>query len=332
MGIGFRGGIIGILSSLVLMLFALYWDSTLTTNTVTGNSHLGIGLAELVVRLIETIGVTLFGLGLLNIVLETKDWRDYFEKRLRDLIVQQSYVSILDQDALNALQTNVLKAQFKDQKIDHEGSFLNYFHSNLHRYIAEPYRDAVTSEVIFKDGGPGCWSVFDRVTYVCRQSATGIQTHVGYMADKAEYVSIQSLCVRVQYPYNHAKKGTQDELYLGTPTLGEWLQIPLDAYKEVDGLIVTITAEYDVSKDKFQYWTMAHPTKNFDITVIYPPEYDIQVKPLVINQELVLTTAKDGYFKMKYDSWMLPASGLSWRIISRPESLAEKGVGDFSPL
>ena len=48
--------------------------------------------------------------------------------------MQQSYLNRLDQKALAQLQTSVLKAQFKDEQIDHEGSFLNYFHNNLHRY------------------------------------------------------------------------------------------------------------------------------------------------------------------------------------------------------
>ena len=61
---------------------------------------------------------------------------------------------------------------------------------------------------------------------------------------------------------------------------------------------------------------MAYPTKNFDITIIYPKEYDIQINPLVINPELIVVTRNDGYIKIKYESWMLPLSGLAWRILA----------------
>jgi hypothetical protein len=51
-----------------------------------------------------------FGVGLLNIMLETKDWRDYFARRMLELVVDQSYSKTLDNGTLSSLQTNLLKA------------------------------------------------------------------------------------------------------------------------------------------------------------------------------------------------------------------------------
>ena len=307
MKIGYVYGVIGILAGLLLIATSIHFDP----NTVPAQH--GIGHAT--IKLLETIGVTLFGLGMLNLVLETKDWRDYFERRLQNLVLDQTYLGTMDAEALRSLQVKLLKAQVKDQHIDREGSFLNYFHSNLHRYIAEPYREDVTAEVMCSEDGHGNFNVFDRVTYVCRRSAAGIQPSISWAVDKGEYMNVDKLIISVQYPYNHEKKGEQRELYNGIPAAGSEQVFSLENFADVDGLIVIVNCWYKVSGMHFQYWSMAHPTRNFDITITYPPRMDIFIKAFVVNPELVLWTRCPGYCKAKYDSWMLPESSVAWRVL-----------------
>src|SRR5262249_13526494 len=109
------------------------------------------------IKLLDVAGIGLIATGILNILIETRDWRDYFSRLLREIVIEQSYLDTLDKDKLTALQTNVLKALFRDQLIDREGSFLNYFHSNLHKYIAEPYREDVSSEISITEHDPATW-------------------------------------------------------------------------------------------------------------------------------------------------------------------------------
>jgi hypothetical protein len=127
----YRYGIVGLLIGLLLVFVSLYLDALLAEKQAADalGTH-AAGLAQILVKLLETLGVTIFGVGLLNIMLETKDWRYYFGRRMRELVVDQSYLKTLDKDVLSSLQANVLKALFKDQNIDREGSFLNYFHSS----------------------------------------------------------------------------------------------------------------------------------------------------------------------------------------------------------
>lgn len=315
MKIGFTYGIFGILAGLLLILLSLYLD--IPSAPMNAGIEASRGVPHIAVKLLEATGAILFGVGLLNIMLETKDWRDYFEQRIRDLIVDQKYLNILDKETLNSLQTNILKAQFKDEQIDREGSFLNYFHSNLHKYIAEPYREDVTLEVICKMDENADFLIFDRITYVCRRSSTGIQSHIVWLVDEEEYSCIETLQIDIQYPYDHERKGEQERMYDDVPELGKELSIPLSDFKDVDGLIVIISSRYKANREKFQYWTMAHPSRSFQITIMFPPEMDLQVKPLVLNPELILTTVNQGYYKAKYDSWMLPESGLAWRFINK---------------
>jgi hypothetical protein len=339
-------GLAAIILGLLLIFGSLYWEAetkpsanrpvAASVTAVTGDhskeatriEHPQSGIIPVFIKLIETVGVTLFGIGLLNIVLETRDWREYFENRVQHLIMEQSYLNGLDKEALQLLQVRALKAQYKDEKIDHEGSFLNYFHSNLHQYIAEPYREDVTVEMLFRRGKDQSWDVFDRVTYVCRRSAAGIQPNIRWVPDRDEFKEVRSITIDIQYPYNHDKKGTCETLasYTKENLPDEGVSVSLENYKDVDGLIVIMTANYSIDGDRFQYWTMAHPTRNFDVTLTFPDEYEIQIKPLVLNPEVILTTQHPGYRKVKYDSWMLPTSGLAWRIISKNKTEGDEAT------
>jgi len=192
-------GLFLLLVGIILILISINWDTPDKPSEI----------RHILFSLIQTLGVTTFGLGILNIVVETADWRRYFEQRIRAIVIDQSYLQRLDSDILQAMQTNILKALFRDANIDREGSFLNYFHENLHRYIAEPFREDVTNELICEAHDPNSWKVFDRVTYVCRKSAGSIQSDVRWIPDRDEFLSVQSVSIEIQYPYNHRDKGLE---------------------------------------------------------------------------------------------------------------------------
>jgi hypothetical protein len=337
-GVPGRYGIVSVIIGLLLIVLSLYWNqaqsyshSRQLVNVLSGKDLTPVVVASLLsdhdldwsevgISLVQAIGVTVFALGIINIIVETKDWRNYFESRIRDIVIEQSYLQTLDQDILTALQTNVLKALFRDQNIDREGSFLNYFHRNLHRYIADPYREDVTCELITEFGDGDTWKIYDRVTYVCRKAAGGIQDAVRWIADDDEFRRVVSLKIEVQLPYHNAESGKR-EVLIDEKDLSDCrpneisIEASLEKFADIDGLIVVITAEYVVGAERFQYWEMAHPTRNFDISIMFPVECTIQIKPMVINPDLVLATQRAGYYKAKYDSWMLPRSGLAWRIL-----------------
>lgn len=313
-----QSGIFWFLIGLLLMFVGLYLkqpDQIAPQGTIAPSS-----LQTTFHELILTTGIAFFGFGLFSIIMQLPDWRNYFEDRIKHIVIEQSYLDGLDIESLKALQINVLKAQFKNPNIDKEGSFLNYFHINLHKYISEPYRQDVMAEIFCETSGTQ-FRIFDKVTYTCRKSADKIQELISWKPDKDEFQELENLEIKIQYPYTHQKKGEVIDLFTREQFLKECkdkpleelgVKIPLNAYTDIDGLIVTIQSKYLVSVDKFQYWQMAHPTKNFSITIKYPKEYKLQIKPLVINEELCLRTDQPGYYNLKYDSWMLPMSGVAW--------------------
>jgi hypothetical protein len=76
---------------------------------------------------LTTLSVALIGFAIFSLALDTIDWREYFAERLKEVVIESDYLQTLDSDTLRDIQTRLLKAQFKNQAIDKEGSFLNYF-------------------------------------------------------------------------------------------------------------------------------------------------------------------------------------------------------------
>jgi len=310
-----------VLLFLFLVLEMAFFEPGGISGNIPSTEHLGRLFLHSVVRFLELAGVAFFVLGLIHILVETEGWSDYFRERIKQIVMQQSYLNTLDKDRLMALQASLLKAQFKNPQIDREGSFFNYLNTNLHPYIASPYRQDVNAEVIYTDAGD-CWDVFDKVTYICKKGGTSIQQDVAFRADLGEYESIESFEIKAIYPYTHKDAGKNIPLHKPEqpkPTLGERFEVSLEQYKDIDGLMVVTTHRYKVRKERFQFWTMTHPTKNFNITLRYPEGYKVQWKAMVLSPELSQSTEADGYFSAKYDFWMLPESGMTW-LITRKKS------------
>lgn len=275
-----------------------------------------------ILSFIETLGIAIAGLGFFGIILDTRNWREYFGNRLRDVVIQQDYLNGLDIDTLKSLQIKVLKAFFHDDKIDKEGSFLNYFHLSLHQYISEPYRESANKIVVMREVAGGI-EIQDTISYICRKAGGSIQKSVNWAADPDEFRSVSKLKIEVQQPYRLDCKSEWKllaEINVSKVDITKFKHDqPLDDYKDIDGLVVKMESTYVVDVDKFQYWQMAHPTKNFHMAISFPNDFLIQLKPLVLHPELAQTTIRDGYADVLYDTWMLPQSGVAFRFVKKPK-------------
>jgi hypothetical protein len=97
MKLSYRYGFAGILVGLLLVFASLYFEILLVGPPVSAQ-HSAAALGHTALKLLEVLGVAIFGIGFLNIMLETKDWRDYFEDRIKHLVVEQEYLKTLDKD------------------------------------------------------------------------------------------------------------------------------------------------------------------------------------------------------------------------------------------
>ncbi len=333
--------IVAILAGLVLIFGASIWSISIhpvrtevktdgaTTDKATASKEQTLPNGESCTlttacqETLQTVGVALIGFGIFAMLLDTRNWREYFGKRLEEVVVRQSYLDQLDMVSLKALQVKVLKAFFHDSTIDREGSFLNYFQTNLHHFISEPYREDVAATIELREEVDGCYRIFDRLAYTCRKAGDTIQESANWFPDKDEFRKVESMTIRVKYPYWHPKKGEfetvydladeEQEINLATDSVSR----TLEKFKDVDQLIVIIEAIYLIEVHRFQYWQMAHPTKNFTFVITHSKEYSLQVKPLVLDQATVETTKGELSSMVKCDAWMLPQSGLAWRFLKK---------------
>lgn len=267
----------------------------------------------------STLSIALVGFAIFSMLLDSHNWREYFADRLKEIVLEKDYLKTLDPSTLRQLQTNVMKSLFNNPDIDKEGSFLRFFEDKLHQFISEPYREDVSTEIILKEVTDKGYKFLDKVSYVCRTSGGEIQSHIGYKPDDGEFEEVEYVKIHVQYPQHHEKAGQTDVLYPKESSnlindLLEGINVSLSEYQGIDGLVVTVESMYVVAKGMFQYWQMAHPTRNFDITIKYPETLEIQFKTLVIEDVVGQITNEDGYLKFKYDYWLLPQSGLAWLI------------------
>lgn len=94
-------------------------------------------------KLLDHIGIALISIGLIGIIVESRDWQKYFQERIADTIVQRAYLNRLDPTELLQLQANTLKAYFNVDDLDREESLLNFFHSKIQVFLASPYREDI---------------------------------------------------------------------------------------------------------------------------------------------------------------------------------------------
>ena len=110
----------------------LYIDSTMTEASK---------FWELLLNLFSTLAIAVISIGVISIIINFRDWKSYFQERLAEIIVKKSYLQTLDSSELLDLQTATLKAFFKVEDIDREGSFLNHFFLKTHSLIGSHFRE-----------------------------------------------------------------------------------------------------------------------------------------------------------------------------------------------
>src|SRR5947209_4114773 len=100
-----RTGTIAVLIGVVLL-----------TTVLLGEAHEhGVEFGPLTLfGLLRELGIAAVVLGAFNFILARHDWEDYFENRLRNIVMDLGYLRRLDTNALSLLMRNVFKAQAGD--------------------------------------------------------------------------------------------------------------------------------------------------------------------------------------------------------------------------
>lgn len=270
-------------------------------------------------------------LGIFNLILARSDWEEYFESRLKSIVVDQSYLGGLEPGALKRLMLNVIKAQAPGAAVDRAGGFLEYFETYLHKFIFDPFRENATAEFYYDDdpGDEEALRVTDKYTYSLRSVGGRIQNSISFTIEGQECKSAESVSLSIKLPMGSAEPGKviSFENQFAKTSEGDYQvdqPIPPE-YITMDGLEVTVESRYRVRKDRFQMWWMLYPTRDIRVIINFPKSYEIQIKAFVQAPELCDWTRRPGYVQLRYPSWFLPSNGVAWKFVSPASDPTESG-------
>jgi hypothetical protein len=276
--------------------------------------------------LLEKVGEALVIAGAIDIVIHLRDWNDYFMERLRDAIIHQSYLKRLDPLALRDLIGRAFRAQLDNPSIsaDNKAGFLDYFFSDIQQFIGEPFRENVVAEFTARRQAGGRLLIEDNLTYICRESKGEIQKEVRWSNEEGEIENISLLRISVRRSNSKTESvlyDSQDPTDLARKPLSAQSLLVEEKIPEadrVDGLLVMVSAKYVIRADRFQYWTMSHLTKNLSLSLRFPEDYDVQLATFGMKEESLATFKGLDHRSVRYTSWLLPDTGMSWTFNSRP--------------
>lgn len=277
----------------------------------------------------KDLGFALSSIGLVGIILTFTSWKEYFQVRLGEAVLERNYLNTLDKNKLKDLEIEVFKAFFKVNIDRREDSFLNYFHSTIHKYIASPFREnlnAVVNVEIPKEDNDH-YMLHYIISYKCRKMGKYIEKEIRWLEGSEE--KVENFKVRFKCPlsykesckrklicqYNHKCKSNESielkelkELKEG----GKGYELDMDSFKKIDGLYIEIEKNIKIKKNKYMAWHMGYPTKNFSFVIHYPDNLSITENNFfgINNKELNISDSQKGIYKIEYDSWLLPSDGI----------------------
>jgi hypothetical protein len=308
-----------------------------------------VDFAPLFNRLLEAAGIASIIFGIFSIFIELPGLRRYFLERMKELVIDQAYLDTLDKNELLELQNNALKAHFKNTDISREGRFLGFLNDHIYAYINDPYRERVTLEIRYEEGGEGLFVAKDRLSYICRKSKDSIISAIVWHNDPGEIEDVKSLKITVRYPQDRGElgepitigeltgeeiiifngNGKEEKVEVGKEIKnllrreskhslveGDGLRIKIgESYRNIDFMKVTVDAVYVVKSSHLLYWSMNYPTRDFSLTLRFPDSYIAQAAAFINSEHVGQLADEKGYYSFNYNSWMIPQSGVAWRLI-----------------
>jgi hypothetical protein len=311
-------GFISILLGVLIILSVSYYEVV---------QHPDSPLKLVVVEFLKHVGVALLVLGLVGIILDFRDWREYFQEQLAEIVTRRVYLETLDKGELVTLQTDTLKAFFKAQDIDRQGSFLEYFHSRIRDFIASPYREDLKNFLVISPESEDRWLVRDSVSYTCRKVGDYIQPSVSWTLDNDTGGELRNIELSLTVPKmifdspsfkTNYPEFEQVSVY-GKEDLNfdQGFEFDLKAFKSIDQLKVNIEAEYICKKEVFLSWYINVPTKGLLVHITHPEEVEVVIHFFGIPYGELNETVWPGSLTVSHESWILPNSGFAYQLQQR---------------
>jgi hypothetical protein len=279
---------------------------------------------EFVSELFSHLGVGFLILSIIGIVVDFKHWRDYFEDRLSQIVIDKQYLAKLTREDLISLQTDVLKVYFKNHQIAGEEGFLKFYQAHIQAYIASPYRLNVSSyyQIDYLKSNNQYYTVTEVLAYTCKMNGGTIQSDINWSPDLDEYK--ESISFKIELTHSsfgkkiYEKESLRERGFLLPNELG--FTIPLTDFTSCDNLNVIIQSKYTMRADRFIGWRMSYPTKGLTLTLQFPRDLKISYEYFFTETGKYRTTDDQlGYFNLTMDDWIMPDEGICLQLLKRLE-------------
>jgi hypothetical protein len=284
--------------------------------------------ANVILQFFNNLGLAFISIGLIGIIVNLRDWKNYFQERLAEIIIKKNYLNTLDKSELIDLQTSTLKAFFKVNDIDREGSFLNYFLSKIHGFIGSPYRENVNIVIIasvLKNKKEII--INENISWRCRKVGDQIQGKIKWETLPDEYKKVLSFRLKIQCPHHYVNLCNHKCSFAetcGQPIVFEnkklkeykiqnGYEFNLSEFKYIDGLFVQIESQYIVDINRFLTIIMADPSNGIKITVRYPNNYNLIVDTFGLEEDEINMINQTGLYTIIYDQWVMPLNGIVYQ-------------------
>lgn len=279
------------------------------------------------IQLFSHLGVGFIILGIVGIVIDFKHWRDYFEDRLSKIVIDKKYLEKLTPTDLISLQTEVLKAYFKNEQISGENGFLNFYQNHIQSYIASPYRINVNSyyQIQFSQENKDfeLFEIKEMLSFTCKANGGKIQPIISWVPDIDEYKESIFFEVTLSHESFDSIVFTKEDLrnrgFLRGDELG--FEIPLADHVTCDNLHVTIKSHYKMRSQRFIGWRMNYPTRGLSLTLQFPAELVVSYEYFFTENNRFRTSYEphSGYFNLTIDDWIMPDEGMSIQLLKDKE-------------
>lgn len=318
--------------------------SSVSNETTSSQNPIRLLSFKVLLKFLEHLGVAVIVVGVVGVLLEFKDWEHYFQLQIARTILDKPFLRQLSNAELSSLQIETAKAYFRIDDLDQKDSFLRHFQDRLHGYLGSPFREDVECIITVRSAPNDFWEVEETVAYKCRKVGDTIQDKVLWLYDKFDdHISgVNAFSIGVSVPEitfslpefkaQHASLTEREQVFVAT--VGDdngWtsekititnndkdfgFELRLKEYSTIDGLHVKVKVKYTTPKNRINYWTMAHLSKNVRVTVAYPEDHLIQVARFGLNQSDVQIEIRPGLFNCSLDSWVMPNTGIAFAVFN----------------
>jgi hypothetical protein len=242
-------------------------------------------------------------------------------------MIDREFIKQLSEPEKEKLQEQALAAFFGVDELSQEKGFYKFYREKIRKHIGGPFRTGTTFETkVERMDDKDFFKVTETISFTCKKGGKTILPEVEWTTERDEVERVLRLEIIAKKP----GQSSSPDLYcfdaatntypppLEAYTVGHGCKLSLAKYADCDGLEVTLTVVYEVSRERALSWIMPYLSDGFSGKILFPEDLQIFVDRFGIDESAV---SKDqGVCRIAHKKWLLPDDGFScsFRQVAQP--------------